>query len=196
MAEQFNRVLNGDYNNSSSVDKYANKVHGFYNQYSAKGKESPSKNVFSNIDYQKVMLELPNTYSGISEYREQGYTFDGYTFIGICFGESNAQNSRNYFGSTGNVSEKYMNIGVDSVSNALVNAGICTSYNEAQNMVYSDTFYYQAAKMVGHLEIGLENNVRLEDNYESYTNAERNAVRWREADLSGADESCYGYRYY
>ena len=174
------------------------KIHSFYNKYSESkyGTESSSKNIFANLNYQKVLLELPETYSGIAEYQNKGYKMDGYTLIGICFGESNAHFGTNLFGSTTSVSAIELEIGKKSVETALIKTGICQNANEARQLICSDDFYLQTALMIGHLENGLNNNVKLESNYQSYEMAEKNAERWRWADIMSVDESEYSYNYF
>ena len=174
------------------------KIHSFYNKYSESkyGTESSSKNIFTNLNYQKVLLELPETYSGIAEYQNKGYKMDGYTLIGICFGESNAHSGTNLFGSTTSVSAIELEIGKKSVETALIKTGICQNANEARQLICSDDFYLQTALMIGHLENGLNNNVKLESNYQSYEMAEKNAERWRWADIMSVDEGEYSYNYF
>ena len=109
---------------------------------------------------------------------------DGFVLIGICFGESNAgaYNRANLFGSTQGIGEEAYDYGEKIVIDAMICCGIASSIVEAKSIIQNDDndFYVQAAKMIGHLEIGLTfDKIDLSANYTSYCTAYANAANWR-----------------
>ena len=156
----------------------------FHNFYPS-GHAYNERNVFiDNPEYQGFLMALADVYPGTSKYNELGYVLDGFVLIGICFGESNAgaYNRTNLFGSTQGISEETYVYGKKTVIDAMICCGIASSIFEAEKIIQNDdnNFYVQAAKMIGHLEIGLTfDKIDLSANYTSYCTAYANAANWR-----------------
>ena len=168
------------------IEKYKkyNMKLDFHNFYKS-GHAYKERNVFiDNPEYQGFLMALTDVYPGTSKYNELGYVLDGFVLIGICFGESNAgaYNRANLFGSTQGIGEEAYDYGEKIVIDAMICCGIASSIVEAKSIIQNDDndFYVQAAKMIGHLEIGLTfDKIDLSANYTSYCTAYANAANWR-----------------
>lgn len=131
-------------------------------------------------------MALSDAYPGTLTYSELGYHLDGFVFIGICFGESNAGTGwrNNLFGSTQDISEATFTYGKEIVIDTMIRCGIASSVDDAMTIIANDDndFYIQAAKMIGHLEIGLTfEKVDISINYTSYCTAYAYADNWRKS---------------
>ena len=153
---------------------------------------SSSYIVLNNEDHQRMLMSLGEcTPQNIKDYSEQqGITLDGYTFIGICIGESTGGQTSNYFGSVANLSQKSKNLAASTATQALINAGIASNENDAEIIMSKDDFYFQAGCVVSYLNNTVNNNGYITDCYESLTNTMISDINaWRKGEKNGGDSS-------
>jgi hypothetical protein len=180
---------------------------------------SPSVNekniIKTNVDYQVLLQAVLYEYKNAEVYRDSGFTLDGFTLVGICFGESNATRKKNLFGSTMNLPSKEQDVGKEAVISALLKSGLAATREHAIVIINNDDgatgysgkgFYTQVGKLIGHLEYdiklhtknGIVSDLDISTNYTSYARAEANAINWRNFSTMSdkSDIKYYSYQYY
>ena len=167
----------------------------------------------SHPEYQGFLMALADSYNNLNDYIKAGYPFDGFTFMGICAGESSAKaHNTNYgfFGSITSINSKYQTVGDKAVISALKKCNLAFSDSDAEDLIkYNATlyqrgfaFYDNAAKFIGHLELRLKDTEKTSapwyepsTNHSSYLKAEANAVIWRRAYNAGKIKGNSDYKF-
>jgi hypothetical protein len=171
-------------------------------------------------EYQGFLMALADEYDNLDEYINAGYPFDGFTFMGICAGESSATSdgksdynlkNNGFFGSTLSIAQKYQNVGDNAVIDALIKCNLAFSKTEAKELMNDNAtiypgvyaFYHNSAKFIGHLELRLRDTERTSaswyepsNNHTSYLPAVANSIRWENARGTGKRKGDNDYRFF
>ncbi len=178
MAEQFNRVLNGEISKSDTEFRFM----PFSSNYQA----------LNSIEHQMMLMSLGDCIpNDIKEYaKNQGISLDGYTLMGICIGESTGGNTTNYFGAVGILSDESKQFANNIAIDALIKSGIASNKADAEKMINSDDFYYQAGCVISYLNNTMNNNGSVRNCYECLTDTLISDINaWRNGERNGGNSS-------